>query len=81
VRKAIGDCQSFLRFQDKLLFTCQCTDARGIPIATPLVSAAACKVESKRSVLATTPLNADMPRLSKPGRILAETLVNAVTAT
>ena len=28
VRKAIGDCQSFLRFQDKLLFfACQCTDA------------------------------------------------------
>jgi len=32
-------------------------------------------------VLATTPLKTDMPRLSKPGRILAETLVNAVTAT
>ena len=28
MRKAIGDCQSFLRFQDKLLFfACQCTDA------------------------------------------------------
>jgi len=26
-------------------------------------------------------LKTDMPRLSKPGRILAETLVNAVTAT
>jgi hypothetical protein len=48
VGKAIGDCQPFLRFQDKLLFfTRQCTDARRIAIATPLVSAAAWKVESK----------------------------------
>jgi len=42
VGKAIGDRQLLLRFQDKLLvFTCQCTDARRIAIATPLVSAAA----------------------------------------
>jgi hypothetical protein len=47
VRKAIGDCQSFLPFQNKLLFTCQCTDARRISITTSLVSAAAWKVESK----------------------------------
>jgi hypothetical protein len=48
VGKAIGDCQLFLRFQDRLLFfTCQCTDARRIAIVTPLVSTAAWKAESK----------------------------------
>jgi hypothetical protein len=48
VGKAIGDCQLFLGFQDKLLFfTGQGTDAARIAIATPLVSAAAWKVESK----------------------------------
>ena len=76
--KAIGDYQPFLRFEDKLLvFTCQCTDAR-IPIATRLVRQ---QLGRSKSVIATTPLKADLPRLSKPRRILAETLVNAVTAT